>query len=367
MRIKNIQQFRSNWRNAQGYDMPNWDENFIGSAHGENSGFYKMVNGIVNNIKADLTPKLQNAQDEQAIYEFLQNAADSQSTECAVIYDDDFFMVLNNGRAFSEKDLKALLNSFQGTKADKTKVENCGKIGRYGIGFKLAYRLMGKSDGAEELLRDMAGPLLFSWHNNKQFEELLSYKGGKMALENKISGETAPWLLKIILACFPTSPEETIKNLEYQDDVLFNQEDLSELVLFLNKNKHLLENFSLQQGSLFFLRFGPKKHEKLQESLLNIKSGIGYAMNNLKTLEKVALQDEIIEKFETRFERYSILPGTEDFKNIDPEFPGCPIEISLGFPASLTQMQALKDAPSLYQFFPLRNERHGMAYFMYIY
>ncbi len=365
MRIKNIQQFRSNWRNAQGYDMPNWDENFIGSAHGENSGFYKMVNGIVNNIKADLTPKLQNAQDEQAIYEFLQNAADSQSTECAVIYDDDFFMVLNNGRAFSEKDLKALLNSFQGTKADKTKVENCGKIGRYGIGFKLAYRLMGKSDGAEELLRDMAGPLLFSWHNNKQFEELLSYKGGKMALENKISGETAPWLLKIILACFPTSPEETIKNLEYQDDVLFNQEDLSELVLFLNKNKHLLENFSLQQGSLFFLRFGPKKHEKLQESLLNIKSGIGYAMNNLKTLEKVALQDEIIEKFETRFERYSILPGTEDFKNIDPEFPGCPIEISLGFPASLTQMQALKDAPSLYQFFPMRNERHGMAYFIH--
>jgi hypothetical protein len=175
MRIKNIQQFRSNWRNTQGYDMPNWDENFIGSAHGENSGFYKMVNGIVNNIKADLTPKLQNAQDEQAIYEFLQNAADSQSTECAVIYDDTFFMVLNNGRAFSEKDLKALLNSFQGTKADKTKVENCGKIGRYGIGFKLAYRLMGKSDGAEELLRDMAGPLLFSWHNNKQFENLLSY------------------------------------------------------------------------------------------------------------------------------------------------------------------------------------------------
>ena len=216
MLIKNIQQFRTNWRNAQGYDMPNWDENFIGSAHGENSGFYKMVNGIVNNIKADLTPKLQNAQDEQAIYEFLQNAADSQSTECAVIYNDTFFMVLNNGRAFSEKDLKALLNSFQGTKADKTKVENCGKIGRYGIGFKLAYHLMGKSDGAEELLSDLAGPLLFSWHNNKQFEGLLNYKGGNMTLDNKISGENAPWLLKIILACFPTCPEEKIKNLKKQ-------------------------------------------------------------------------------------------------------------------------------------------------------
>ncbi|BDS12522.1 sacsin N-terminal ATP-binding-like domain-containing protein [Aureispira anguillae] len=365
MQIKNIQQFRTNWRNAQGYDMPNWDENFIGSGHQENSGFYKMVNGIVENIKADLTPKLQNAQDEQAIYEFLQNAADSQSTECAVIYDDTFFMVLNNGRAFSEKDLKALLNSFQGTKADKTKVENCGKIGRYGIGFKLAYRLMGKSDGAEELLRDLAGPLLFSWYNNQQFEDLVNYKGGSLSLQDKIEAETAPWLLKIILACFPTSPDEEVKNLDYENQVLFNQEELGDLVTFLNKNKTLLEQFSLEQGSLFFLRFGPKKHEKLKESLLNITSGIGYAMNNLKTLEKVALQEDIIEKFETKFERYSILPGTEDFNKIDPEFPTCPIEISLGFPASLEQMQALKDAPSLYQFFPMRNERHSMAYFVH--
>jgi len=365
MQIKNVQEFRTNWRNTQGYDMPNWDENFIGSVHGENSGFYKMVNGIIDNIKADLTPKLQNAQDEQAIYEFLQNAADCKSTECAVIYDEDFFMVLNNGSPFSEKDLKALLNSFQGTKSDKTKPENCEKIGRYGIGFKLAYRLMGKSDGAEELLRDLAGPIIFSWHNSKQFEDLLSYNEAGISATEGIDGDVAPWLLKIILACFPTFPNETVKDLDYNSSVLFQEEELGELVGFLNKHKHLLETFSLHQGSLFFLRFGPKKHEKLKESLLNIKSGIGYAMNNLKTLEKVALQDEIIEKYETVFERYSILPETEDFKAIDPEFPGCPIEISLGFPASLEQMRALKTAPSLYQFFPMRNERHSMAYFIH--
>jgi hypothetical protein len=161
MKVKNIQQFRTLWRNQEGYNMSDWNENFIGSVHNSQMfGFYRMVNGIVDNIKADLKPKLQNAQDEQAIYEFLQNAADSQSTECAVIYDENYFMVLNNGKPFSDKDLKALLNSFQGTKADKTKPENCGKIGRYGIGFKLAYRLMGKSDGADELLNDLAGPHL---------------------------------------------------------------------------------------------------------------------------------------------------------------------------------------------------------------
>jgi hypothetical protein len=129
MRTKNIQQFRTVWRNQEGYNMSDWDENFIGSVHNAKMfGFYRMVNGIVDNIKADLTPKLQNAQDEQAIYEFLQNAADSQSTECVVIYDEQYFMVLNNGKTFTEKDVKALLNSFQGTKSDKTKPEKCGKI-----------------------------------------------------------------------------------------------------------------------------------------------------------------------------------------------------------------------------------------------
>lgn len=365
MQIKNIQQFRTNWRNDQGYDMPNWNENFIGSSHEQNSGFYKMVNGIVGNIRADLTPKLQNAQDEQAIYEFLQNAADSQSTECAVVYNDTFFMVINNGKAFTDKDLKALLNSFQGTKADKSKEENCGKIGRYGIGFKLAYRLMGKADGGEELLRDLAGPLLFSWHNKEQFNRLLDYKGDELSLEDDVQSEVAPWLLKIILACFPTAPEETVKDLDYQDQTLFQAEELQELVAFLQEQKGLLEQFSLEQGSLFFLRFGPKKHEKLKTSLLNIQSGIGYAMNNLKTLEKVALQDKVIEQHNTLLERYAILPGTDDFQNIDPEFPKCPIEISLGFPLEKEQMRALKQAPSLYQFFPMRNERHSMAYFIH--
>jgi hypothetical protein len=367
MKVKNIQQFRTLWRNQEGYNMSDWNENFIGSVHNSQMfGFYRMVNGIVDNIKADLKPKLQNAQDEQAIYEFLQNAADSQSTECAVIYDENYFMVLNNGKPFSDKDLKALLNSFQGTKADKTKPENCGKIGRYGIGFKLAYRLMGKSDGADELLNDLAGPLLFSWHNEHQFDDLMNYSANAVnANDDDVSSTDTPWLLKIILACFPTGLGEEVHNLDYNQEVLFKNEELMEMVNFLQKHREKLEQLSLPQGSLFFLKFGPKKHEKLKESLLNIQSGIGYSMNTLKTLEKVVLQDVVIEKYEADFERYSILPGTEDFLRIDPEFPACPVEIALGFPSDIEQLKTLKRAPSIYQFFPMRNERHNMAYFVH--
>ena len=93
MRIKNIKEFRTYWKDKENFD--GFDENFIGTTHNDTNGFYRIVNGTVHDIKADLTPKLQNAQDEQAIYEFLQNAADSNSADCAIIYDEDYFMVLN--------------------------------------------------------------------------------------------------------------------------------------------------------------------------------------------------------------------------------------------------------------------------------
>jgi hypothetical protein len=367
MQIKSAQSFRSTWCKEQGYTMEHWDENFIGSnAQNGKSGFYKMVNGIVDNIKADLTPKLQNAQDEQAMYEFLQNAADSQSTECAIIYDEQYFMVLNNGKPFSEKDLKALLNSFQGTKADKTKPENCGKIGRYGIGFKLAYRLLGKSDGADELVRDLAGPLLFSWHNQTQLDALLAYqKGENLTFHNDIQSSESAWLLKIILACFPTALGEEVKDLDYKPQTLFKPEELDELVAFLQKHKAAIQKLSLGQGSMFFLKFGAKKYEKLKESLINIKSGIGYAMNTLKTLQKVALQEEVIARYPVVMENFSITPESEEFKRIDPEFPFCPIDISLGFLQDTAHAVSLKSAPSIYQFFPMRNERHSLAFFVH--
>ncbi|TAF32204.1 MAG: hypothetical protein EAZ57_09845 [Cytophagales bacterium] len=367
MRIKDIRQFRTAWKNEQNYNISGWDEHFVGSEKDSHSGFYKMINGIVNNIKADLTPKLQNAQDEQAIYEFLQNAADAEATHCAVIYDENYFLVLNNGKPFSELDLKAILNSFQGTKADKSKAENCGKIGRYGIGFKLAYRLLGKTDGAEELLNDYAGPLLFSWGSAQQFENLYTFDNTQELNPSHYAAplSEAPWLLKIILTCFPTAPSEEVLDLERKKQTLFDAKELQNLSGFLTKHRELLSGLNLKQGSLFFIKFGQRKHEKLKESLLNLKSGIAYALNTLKTLKTVVLQDQKIEREEVILEKFSIEPQSDAFKRIEPEFPNCPIDIWLGLPPSTEAALALKTAPSIYQFFPMRNERHNLAFFVH--
>ena len=364
MQIKNMAQFRSLWKKSQGYEMTNWNEHFIGSNFEQINGFYKMVNGIVENIKADMTPKLQNAQDEQAIYEFLQNAADSAADACAVIYDENFFMVLNNGKPFTEADVKAVLNSFQGTKADKTKPENCEKIGRYGIGFKLVHRLVGKSDGADELLNNLAGTIIYSWNSAKQWDDLLKFSTEKN-IQLTDNQEDAAWLFKIVLACFPASPNEQVKNLSYKDQIVFPKNELTDLVQFLERHSERLQQMNLNRGSLFFLKFGEKKHEKLKESLINLRSGIGYSLNMLKTLRKVVLQDEILEQFTVQTEKFSILPDSDEFKKIDPEFPFCPIDITFGYQTDYKEIERLKKSPTIYQFFPMRSELHNLAFLVH--
>ncbi len=367
MLLKNTANFRQQWKSEQGYDMPHWDEHFIGANFQETSGFYKMVNGIVSNIKADLTPKLQNAQDAQAIYEFLQNGADSQATDCAILYNEHYFLALNNGKPFSVADIRAVLNSFQGTKADKTKPENCGKIGRYGIGFKLVHRLVGKFDGADELLNDLAGPILFSWGQKSQFDDLLNFNDTKKTELHSDFSDNSPasWLIKIVLSCFPVSPDEKVKDLDFKERVIFPKSEIIALANFLKDHQNLLQALNTERGSLIFLKFGEKKYEKLKDSLENLKSGIGYSLNLLKTLKRVVLQDEVIERFGISQEHFSIDVGSPEFQKIDPEFPFCPIEITLGYETQKEGITRMKNAPSIYQYFPMRNERHNLAYFLH--
>ena len=362
MKIKDISKFRTYWKEKEGFQ--GFDENFIGTNHKGVNGFYRIVNGTVHDIKADLTPKLQNAQDEQAIYEFLQNAADSNSSNCAVIYDEDYFMVINNGLPFTVKDVEAILNSFQGTKADKSQKQNCDKIGRYGIGFKLVHRLVGKSDGAKELIENLDGPVIFSWFDKKQFNDFAYVKSDqKYSYDNELTANKSPWLFKISLTCFPTMPNEIVKGLDYDETIIYSNEELDSLKDFLSKHKTRLDKLNLAKGSLFFLKFGQNKHKKLEESLKNINSGIGYSLNILKTLETVILQKEIVTRIPIERIDIKIFPDDEEFKTIDPEFPECPIELMFGYKSD--EYETLRSAPNIYQFFPMRNESHGLSFLIH--
>jgi hypothetical protein len=61
-------------------------------------------------IRGFLTKEVQMAEDGQAIYEFIQNAADCDTTHCWLFFDDEQFLVLNTGAPFTAAGISSILN-----------------------------------------------------------------------------------------------------------------------------------------------------------------------------------------------------------------------------------------------------------------
>ncbi len=147
MKVKSAQELR-NWIVQEKElitDIKNskYDPNFLGCINNNRDkfGFFKVYHGDKENVKDFLSTILRIAEDGQAIYEFIQNAADCESDLFYISYNSNYFLALNNGHPFSSKDINSILNISQSSKFD------CEKIGRFGIGFKLVHRLVGRNEG----------------------------------------------------------------------------------------------------------------------------------------------------------------------------------------------------------------------------
>lgn len=361
--------FRKSWMDRKGNSGPGWDPSYLGSQITKDGktyqGFYQHVNGSLGDeeggveqaIRADMTPKLQNAQDDQAIYEILQNAADCEASACAIFYDDDMLVALNNGASFTTRDIEGILNSFQGTKSNKSGGANCEKIGRYGIGFKLIHRLAGRQEGVDELIRELRGPVLFSWDSRAEFEALLAGGGD---LEPSSEGAR---LFKILLTCFPAYPGEIVRGLDMEPAVPFPIEELNELRGYLQRNRARFADLNLDRGTLFFLRLGKDKRKLLDKTMAAITGGIAYSMHFLKKLSTVVIQDHHVHQTEALLIEQRINPGDAQFTAIQPEFHECPVHTVFGYLDGARK--ELKELPNVLQFFPMSNERHGLGYFVH--
>ncbi|TBX68342.1 hypothetical protein EZL74_08505 [Flavobacterium silvisoli] len=418
MKIKNIQQYRTFYKNEI-RDLPTRDENFIGNFlidkntkkkkfgwfeiyHGDKEGYGKAETGIENFLQSFLDM----AKDGQAVYEFLQNAVDAGSTHYTMVWgqdpiDDNFYLlVANNGKMFDLNSIRSILNV-----GSSTKTADSQTIGKFGIGFKLAHRLVGKDNGLQELINENSGPVLFSW-KNYEIEKLAAGSipvPSDMHISNESDESVVldenPWLFKILITCFPCLPENDLATeLPIMVDGImadknpFDKNELEVLSRWTKSNQHILNKETYKEGSLFFIKLGSGKESELAE--VNLKHGVKFSLAILKetaeneskknkVLQTVQLNNEepitypnleylkiSIDKEEekdtyayVRFgvEQYEELT-TEQKKKIEHE---ANIEALFGFRKHNKIGEYFKGAPNLYLYFPLSEEVHNFNYILH--
>ena len=359
MNVKDIAGFRT-W--SLDRETPDFhDEHFIGHSHPTTSkwGYFKIKHGQKPDIAGFLHKEVQMAEDGQAIYEFIQNAADCDATHFWLFFDDEQFIVINNGTPFTTGGMSSILNVGQ-SEGKKSP----GKIGRFGIGFKLVHRLVGEDSGLPEMMNEYAGPVLFSWSQPAQFQQFCQPGEPVIPVQydhvSAMAGTGDPWLLKILLTCFPALPAEPVRDLAYQERVVFTAEELRSCRSFLARHAAHLPPELFAQGSMTYLRLGKGKSHKLREEESLLRRGVANSMHFLGRLQYIQLQNQPVERFnDLSLESFSLPVDSVERVRIpltDPRDLASPIDLHFGFAPVEQAEAALRDEPTFYKYFPAGDE-----------
>lgn len=370
MKIKSIKNFRWHYKTqVRKRNDRNTNTNFVGVYHdvGEKrtNGYFELTHGD-KKIHKFLPSILKIAEDGQAIYEFIQNAVDCNSSQFFIFYNDKYFLAVNNGKPFNHRDVLSILNI-----ADTTKDYSCDNIGRFGIGFKLVHRLVGKDEGIKELVEDYKGPVIYSWNNIGELKQLL---GNSPVFPDFVKNPTnlddikSPWLFKIIATNFPTEPGEKVLDINYNEKVLFPYSELKEIIEYLKENfkthQGRFDFENLEQGSLFFLKLGEGKRKLLDNDYKGLENGVQYSMNFLKNLEEVYINDNSLKKRDLKIQEFVIQKGSDAFNEINPEYANCDIIISFGY-TDYKRARGIRKSPNFYKYFPMGDETNGFSFILH--
>lgn len=326
----------------------NRDIDFIGSYYPnkenwKTKGFFNLFHGIKETEQNTIETLVKIAEDGQAIYEFLQNAVDANASKFYIFYDENYFLAINNGDKFLEKDVESLLNVAQSTKTDQEK-----KIGKFGVGFKLIHRLVGRSSGINEIVNEYKGPILFSWDNNT-FTKIFS--------EN-FSDIDNQWLLKIIYTNFPCGLEETVKGKSYEEIKPFSLSDFNEMVTFIKLQSQKINKDITNKGSLFFLKLGHKKFDLLEKENEDLNLGVGVSLNILNSIRgaKKGIDTVVINNNRISKEKLQII-NDENYMLLYPT-----LDESINY-----YKQDVSKKISFYRFFPMGDQVNNLNFVIHHY
>lgn len=417
MKIKNVRQYRSLYKATRPVSNE-LDEHFIGNYfdpgngefrrygwfsmyHGDKDGYGTPIEGISNFLQSFLDM----AKDGQAVYEFLQNAVDAGSTHFTMAWGKDevdghhYVLVANNGAMFNYDSIRSILNV-----GSSTKTADSQHIGKFGIGFKLAHRLVGKNNGLEELLSSKpTGPILFSWQNGEieQLSKAEVIEPEEVEIENKGNNvdilDKNPWLFKILATCFPYLPENPIVPEDITDlfgqkanATLFKDEEYHALARWVSKYSDVLNPQDYKEGSLFFIKLGTGKEKDLADK--NLAQGVKFSLAILqetaenkqkKYLERIQLNRNApitrpdlnylyfrIDKNQHLKNYLQIRFDVDDVEQLTPEQQNRleneeDIEVLFGFKNYDNIGEYFEGAPNFYLYFPLSEEVHDFNFVLH--
>lgn len=340
----------------------NWDSDFMGYIHEDKMGFFAMYHGHKEDIYGFLRKETEMAEDGQAIYEFVQNAADSNSSHFYMFYNEKYFLVINNGDTFTNDGVKSILNVGQSHGKD----DDPDKIGRFGIGFKLVHRLVGKSNGLKELTEDYAGPQMFSWTDKQDFIDFTTTH----TFEPSDVTSSSPWLMKILLTNFPASIDENVKDTNYQSRIPYPREEFLEFQNFVKANIDKVDVNTMTQGTMFFIKLGEGKIDLLNKDREDINSRIENTLYFLKNLTHLQVNSKIISRNKKVVveDRIIIETHESDFVEIgldekrDKRFP---IVFQMGYVPYSFNDELIRKYPNFYKFFPMEDTTYGLQFIIH--
>lgn len=360
MKIKSMQKFRHDFKmSKKGTQSECWDENFMGHDHGDISGLFAMFHGTKPDIEGLLAMPTEMAEDAQSVYEFIQNAADSNSSHFYMFYNDNYLLTINNGSVFDNGGITSILNLGQ----SYNKKHDPDKIGRFGIGFKLVHRLVGATSGLDEIIKEYKGPQLFSWSNKNDFSDFVSANSfTEDGLDNEL-----PWLMKILITCFPATVNEQVKDLDFNARIPYKQDELLEFQNFVNENIKSIDLDVLNQGTMIFIKLGDGKKDLLHKDQEDINSRIENTLYFLKDLHHIQVNNKVIQRQKDFIleEKFIISPNEDDFKQIgitdsrDIQFP---VILQFGYNTYSSKNFSVKSYPNFYKFFPMEDTTYNLQF-----